>query len=204
MSRRRPLPIEISHRETQARADEAEFISPPDENGPQEEAENEDDHASQPSPDIYAAPQPLPLLVQTFASYPDAPPASFYASLARFFVRRHVSTNEILWKQGDPADALYLIEAGSLRATYAYHDDREWIQETMVAGTVAGDLSMLSETQRNATVVVERPGTLWYLDKEGLRGMYEEDAQKAREFVRAVLKSESEILRLARARSSRM
>ena len=101
------------------------------------------------------------MLVQTFASYPDSPPPQFYSSLARFFVPRHVSPNEILWKQGEPADALYLIETGSLRATYAYHDDREWIQETMVAGTVAGDLSMLSQTARNATVVVERPGTLW-------------------------------------------
>lgn len=155
------------------------------------DADDQADPINEDSFDVYSAEQPLPLLVQTFASYPDAPPPSFYASLAPFFTRRHVSTNEVLWKQGEPADALYIIEAGSLRATYAYHDDREWIQETMVAGTVAGDLSMLSQTQRNATVVVERPGTLWYLDREGLKGMYEQDAQKAKEFVRVVLKGEA-------------
>lgn len=158
-------------------------------------AENGDDSAHDHDAfDVYSAPQPLPLLVQTFASYPDSPPATFYTTLARHFVRRDVSTNEILWRQGEPADALYIIEAGSLRATYAYHDDREWIQETMVAGTVAGDLSMLSGTARNATVVVERPGTLWALDEKGLKGMYADDEEKAREFVRVVMKGEFDSL----------
>lgn len=130
------------------------------------------------------------MLIQTFAAYPDSPPPSFYSALVPYFTRRPIAANEILWRQGEPADGLYLVEIGSLRATYAFDDHRELIQETMVAGTVAGDLSCLSRTSRNATVVAEREGVLWMLSEEALERMYKENEGVGREFVRVVLKGE--------------
>lgn len=94
------------------------------------------------------------------------------------------------------ADALYLIEIGSLRATYDHGHEHSsdlragpgGIQETMVAGTVAGDLSMLSGTKRNATVVAERDGVVWKLNTESLGRMEEEKPEVAREFIKIVLR----------------
>jgi SulP family sulfate permease len=143
--------------------------------------------------------QPLPLLIQTFASYPDSPPSSWFAQLTLYLKRQAVSADQILWKQGDSADALYLIEIGSLRATYDHGHEHSsdlragagGIQETMVAGTVAGDLSMLSGTKRNATVIAERDGVVWRLDREALSRMENEKPDVAREFIKIVLRCKS-------------
>jgi SulP family sulfate permease len=143
--------------------------------------------------------QPLPLLIQTFASYPDSPPTSWFAQLTPYLTRQTITANQQLWKQGDLADALYLIEIGSLRANYDHGHDHSsdlragtgGIQETMVAGTVAGDLSMLSGTIRNATVVAERDGVVWRLDRDSLERMEAEKPEVAREFIKIVLRCKS-------------
>ena len=134
--------------------------------------------------------QPLPILLQTFGSYSEET-TDFFAQLAQYFSQQIAHTGDVLWRQGDRADGLYLIESGSLRATYAYNDHRELVQETMVAGTIAGDLSTLSDTSRNATVVAERECVLWKLDKEGLARLEEERGGVARRFIRIVLKGGS-------------
>jgi SulP family sulfate permease len=60
----------------------------------------------------------------------------------------------------------------------------------MVAGTVAGDLSMLSGTPRNATVIAERDCVLWKLDEGGLVRLHGEAPGVARKFTAIVLKGE--------------
>lgn len=58
--------------------------------------------------------------------------------------------------------SFYLIESGMLRASYTFLTHS--ISESMVAGTAAGEMSFLSRTKRNATVVAERDSVLWKLD----------------------------------------
>lgn len=86
---------------------------------------------------------------------------------------------------------MYLIESGCLKATYHYEDHAELLHETMVAGTVAGEMTALSGVVRNATVVVERDASLWKLTVEGLDRLQLEKPKIAREFVQLVLKSRS-------------
>jgi SulP family sulfate permease len=149
--------------------------------------------------------QPLPLLLQTFGSYltltPTFNPQQFLKTLTPYFSPYPISPNQTIFKQNDIPDGLYLIERGSLRATYAYDDRRELIQETMVAGTIAGDLSTLSETPRNCTVVSEGEGMLWKMDGEGLKRLEREDAEVARVFIRVVLKGELSYLTQRRGHS---
>jgi SulP family sulfate permease len=140
--------------------------------------------------------QPLPLLLQTFGSYesdaavPDIQSIEFFHKLAPYFTQVVASHGTVLWNQRDQADGLYLIESGSLRATYLYDDHRTLIQETMVAGTIAGDLSTLSATSRNATVVAEGYCVLWKLETAKLQQMEEKDSATARRFIKIVLKGE--------------
>jgi SulP family sulfate permease len=140
--------------------------------------------------------QPLPLLLQTFGSYesdaavPDIQSIEFLHKLAPYFTQVVASHGTVLWNQRDQADGLYLIESGSLRATYLYDDHRTLIQETMVAGTIAGDLSTLSATSRNATVVAEGYCVLWKLETAKLQQMEEKDSATARRFIKIVLKGE--------------
>ncbi|KLT44231.1 hypothetical protein CC85DRAFT_283747 [Cutaneotrichosporon oleaginosum] len=131
--------------------------------------------------------QPLGILLQTIGSYTDAP-ESFFTQFAPYFARVAAPAGTTLWRQGEAADGLYLIESGSLRATYEYNaDDR--VLETMVAGTVAGDLSTLSETHRNATVVAERDAVLWKLAPHALAKMEKDQPEAAAMFVKIVLKA---------------
>ncbi|KAJ9092109.1 hypothetical protein QFC21_006975 [Naganishia friedmannii] len=139
--------------------------------------------------------QPLPILLQTFSDYFDDPtqnPHDFFFNIVPYLSPVHTKAGETIWERDDMADALYLIESGCLRATYEYEDHCELIQETMVAGTVAGELTMLSASKRNATVVAERDSKLWKLDQKGLEKMEKERPEIARRFVKIVLKVANE------------
>lgn len=138
--------------------------------------------------------QPLPILLQTFSDYFDDAsqnPHDFFYQIVPYFSPVSTKAGQIIFERDQTADALYLIESGCLRATYEYEDHCELIQETMVAGTVAGELTMLSASKRNATVVAERDSRLWKLDQEGLERMEKEKPDVARRFVKIVLKGES-------------
>ncbi|KAF5347183.1 hypothetical protein D9758_011062 [Tetrapyrgos nigripes] len=63
------------------------------------------------------------------------------------------------------------------------------IEESMVPGTLAGELTALTGLPRNATVVVERDAVLWKLTNEGLKELEEREPKVAREFTRLVLKA---------------
>ena len=87
---------------------------------------------------------------------------------------------------------LYVIESGVLRAVYrlAGPDAPPDTEESMVAGTLAGELSALSESARNATGVVERHAVVWKLSVASLRRMETEQAEMARTLVMLILKGE--------------
>ncbi|OWZ68877.1 vacuolar protein [Cryptococcus neoformans Bt85] len=155
-------------------------------------ASKDDDEPSTPPPEEPLA-QPIPVLLQTFGAYSASSVSSistsFCKSLAPYFTKSFIMSGDTLWMQGDPADGMYIIEVGCLRATYAYNDTTNLVQETMVAGTMAGDLSALSETTRNCSVVAERESVLWKLSKEGLDKMVKEQPEVAQAFIKMVLKA---------------
>ena len=64
----------------------------------------------------------------------------------------------------DKVYSFYMIESGMLRASYQFLENTHSICESMVAGTIAGDMTFLSRTNRNATVVAERDSVLWRME----------------------------------------
>lgn len=99
-----------------------------------------------------------------------------------YFKRVHVERGTTLWTTGSESDSsvlplisishnpdqrsrrFYMIESGMLRASYQFLDNTHSICESMVAGTIAGDMTFLSRTKRNADVVAERDSVLWRMD----------------------------------------
>jgi sulfate permease, SulP family len=108
--------------------------------------------------------------------------------LMPYFERIAVPKDHVLWTQGDAADGLYVIGAGVLRATYHFAEHTSVIEESMVPGTLAGELSGLAGLARNATVVAERPAVLWRLGVDALRRLETERPELARTFTALVLK----------------
>lgn len=139
-----------------------------------------------------------------------------------YFKRVNVERGTQLWANGSEPDAcvhlslalalflvdvltlllprcrFYVIESGMLRATYVFANSAHTMTESMVAGTVAGEMSFLSRTPRNTNVVAERDSTLWKMEV----GAHEELGRKegwqfARRFEEVVLKiatAETEVL----------
>ena len=101
-----------------------------------------------------------------------------------------VPEGKVLWKQNDPPDGLYIVQSGILRATYQFADPTPPMVETMVPGTIAGELSTLSGLERNATCVVARAAVLWKLSSENLARLEQERPELARAFTQLVLKGQ--------------
>ncbi|KAJ7186860.1 sulfate transporter family-domain-containing protein [Mycena filopes] len=139
------------------------------------------------SPGVSA--EPYNTLVKAFSSYGDVDLEQFKPLLS-YLQRMSVPDGQILWRQNDdPADGLYIIESGVLRASYKFSDHSESIEESMVAGTLAGELSALANLPRNASVVVEHPAVLWKLSLDALRRLQDEEPVLARKFTQLVLKA---------------
>jgi hypothetical protein len=130
--------------------------------------------------------EPFNTLEQAFSPY--VADRAILEQLAPYFERITAPKDHVLWKQGDAADGLYVIGAGVLRATYRFAAHTPVIQESMVPGTLAGELSGLAGLARNATVVVERDAVLWRLDADALRRLEVERPELARTFTALVLK----------------
>ena len=113
-----------------------------------------------------------------------------YHPLVEKLVRVELREGTILWQQGDAPDGLYIIESGVLRASYGFQDraQSDSLDECMVGGTLAGELSALSNLPRNATVTIEKDAILWKLSITALQQLQTEYPTLAQDFVRLVLK----------------
>lgn len=104
-----------------------------------------------------------------------------------YFKRVELPEGEILWRRGDPPDGLYVIAAGVLRAVYVW-DNSTSVSESMVAGTLAGELTGLAGMPRNADMTTEKPSVLWRLSNENWALFKKEQPALAHRFVELVLK----------------
>jgi len=131
--------------------------------------------------------EPFNTLEQAFSPY--VADRAVLEQLAPYFERVAVPEGHVLWEQGDTADGLYVIGSGVLRATYRFAEHTPEIEESMVPGTLAGELSGLAGLARNATVVVERTAVLWRLGADALHRLESERPELARTFTTLVLKA---------------
>ncbi|KAG6833353.1 hypothetical protein H0H87_008529 [Tephrocybe sp. NHM501043] len=131
--------------------------------------------------------EPQNTLIKAFSSYGDLD-IDLFRPIGNYLERMSLPEGFVLWRQGDPSDGLYIVEAGILRASYKFADHLQHIEESMVPGTLAGELSALSALPRNATVVIERPAVLWKLSTQKLARLEVEEPKLARYFLRLILK----------------
>jgi SulP family sulfate permease len=131
--------------------------------------------------------EPYNTLLNAFSSYHDVDQTRF-KEIAPYFERFTFPDGFVLWETNDTPDGLYIIESGILRASYKFAEHSPVIEESMVSGTLAGELSALSGMPRNARVVVEQQAVLWKLSLENMRRLETEHPHLAQIFVQLVLK----------------
>jgi sulfate permease, SulP family len=131
--------------------------------------------------------EPANIIAKVFSYNPEFD-AEQFKPLANYLERQALPEGHVLFKQGDISDAMYIIESGVLRALYRFAEHSPVIEESMVPGTLAGELTGLSGLERNATVLVDRDAVVWKLSHEKLRVLEKEQPDLARVFTRLVMR----------------
>ena len=81
----------------------------------------------------------------------DLPPEEI-DDLARSFRYRHVQPHEIIFKEGDPADAFYLIGSGRVRIFVRHENRMEREISLLGPGDHFGEVALLAAETRTANV----------------------------------------------------
>eukprot|EP01071_Lankesteria_metandrocarpae_P009554 Lankesteria_metandrocarpae@DN5216_c0_g2_i1.p1 len=98
------------------------------------------------------------------------------------FLEQKISAGETIIRQGDDGDRLYLIEEGELNVTKLFAGETEpKLLVVMTVGDAVGELALLYNTQRAATVTAKTDCVLWALDRESFNHIVKDAARQRRE-----------------------
>ena len=89
------------------------------------------------------------------------------ASIAVQFEPFALNSGEILFRQGDSGDSLYLVVSGRVRILVSTSTGERAVGE-LGAGEIVGEMSVLSDEPRSATAIAARDTQLARLSKEAL------------------------------------
>lgn len=81
--------------------------------------------------------------------------------MAQRMVRIEVPAGETVIREGEPGDRFYVIESGALTATFNGE-----VLSQMAAGDPFGEIALLRDVPRTATVTADEPSVLLALDRE--------------------------------------
>lgn len=115
------------------------------------------------------------LIVSTLGPYAEDESEPVFRAMAPLLQELHLMKGTVLWDLGDKPDALFIIESGILKARYVFQQDNYELNEAMLAGTVAGEFTFLSQQTRNTTVTAEVDAKVWRIDVESLQRIAAED-----------------------------
>ncbi len=98
------------------------------------------------------------------------------------FERMEVERGYALMRQGEPSDELYLIEEGQVTASVQSNKDESIRLRTLRAGTIVGEIGLILNEPRSATVTADRPSVLYRLSSRSLSEMQRDDPETAVQF----------------------
>jgi hypothetical protein len=93
--------------------------------------------------------------------------ASEFIAVALLLVRRVTKAGEVIVREGDPGDSMFIVSTGEVRATLL-RDGREVPVATMRDGDFFGEMAVLSGEPRTATVTAVKSTELLELSREHL------------------------------------
>ena len=119
----------------------------------------------------------------------------FFEQLGPYFREINVPSGAILWSQGTIPDCLFLVERGILKATWrAMESDHARPVESILPGTMAGELGFFTGRRREATLVAENDCVLWQMTKPDYEKLLKKEPKLANQFMRLALNFSAERL----------
>lgn len=87
------------------------------------------------------------------------------------FCRRYPK-NTVIITEGDSADALYLITAGRVKVYCSESNGKEYIINTLTDGEYFGELAMLDDEKRSASIRTMEPCTFQVIERDDFERIY--------------------------------
>lgn len=92
-------------------------------------------------------------------------PLSAWRALASVSVTRDLKPRETLFHAGDAGDGCYVIREGAVKATLLSHEGQERLLAVLGPGAMLGEMSLVDDEPRSATVTALRTCRLVHLRK---------------------------------------
>ena len=103
--------------------------------------------------------------VPLFSTIPDEP----LRSLATLFTRRSAPRNSVIMAEGDPTDSLYIVLSGRLKVMMSDADGKEVILNILGPGEFFGEMGLIDDAPRSASVVTLEPCELLAISKRDFK-----------------------------------
>src|SRR5579859_2695789 len=108
--------------------------------------------------------------------------------LSRALKDRRLTRNQILFRQGDAADSMYVIASGRLRISAADRGGHDKVLAFLGAGELVGEMAIMSGEPRSATAVASTDVELLQLGKGEFDALVATNPAVMRELARAVVR----------------
>jgi CRP-like cAMP-binding protein len=99
---------------------------------------------------------------------------------------RHIHQNQVVFRQGDLADSLYVVLAGRIRISVTGPTGHEKVLNFAGVGDVIGEMGLLSGDPRSATATTTTDAILLQLRKADFDSLLAKDVEFMRELARVV------------------
>ena len=106
----------------------------------------------------------------------------------------HLSDNEIVFAEDHPADSMYLIESGQVKVSINTAGGQEKVINYLGPGNFFGEMALLLDQPRSATVTVMIDADLWVLYKADLDELLAEHSEIALQLTRELSQRLSDVV----------
>lgn len=115
--------------------------------------------------------------------------------LAEIGERRQVPAGTVLFQEGAPGDALYVILSGEVRVIRVVPGTGEEVLAVLSPGSTCGEMALIDDFPRSATAVTDGDATLLVIIKAAFATLLHERPELAAKILRAFCRSLSDRLR---------
>jgi CRP-like cAMP-binding protein len=98
-------------------------------------------------------------------------PAGILDDLARESRTRRYAAGQVLWNEGDPGEALLVLEEGQLRVSRFTGAGIEVVLAVLEAPAALGELAVLDGAPRDASVIAQRPVTVRLISRTAFQAL---------------------------------
>jgi uncharacterized circularly permuted ATP-grasp superfamily protein len=106
--------------------------------------------------------------------------------IAEYLSEHNYAAGDVVFREGDPADRLFLLLAGTMHV-YVERDGKAITYNRLQAGECFGEMALLEETTRSATVQAEAPARCLTLSKQDFLDLLQRQPHMVQEIMKALL-----------------